>query len=43
MKDLKIEIPDGFILDEEKYKNNTIAFLPKPIDPQLICLKVGKN
>ena len=33
MKDLKIEIPDGFILDEEKYKNNIIAFLPKPIDP----------
>ena len=33
MKDLKIEIPDEFILDEEKYKNNIIAFLPKPIDP----------
>ena len=33
MKDLKIEIPDGLILDEEKYKNNIIAFLPKPIDP----------
>ena len=33
MKDLKIEIPDGFILDEEKYKNNIIAFLPKLIDP----------
>lgn len=33
MKDLKIEIPDGFILDEEKNKNNIIAFLPKPIVP----------
>ena len=33
MKNIEIEIPDGFILDEEKYKNNIIAFLPKPIDP----------
>lgn len=32
-KEIHIEIPDGFILDEEKYKNNIIAFLPKPIDP----------
>ena len=33
MKNIEIEIPDGFILDKEKYKNNIIAFLPKPIDP----------
>lgn len=32
-KEIHIEIPNGMMLDEEKYKNNIIAFLPKPVDP----------